>query len=620
MTNHRAVSASLVLLTLSAFVLIPTRTSPVATARQQPPAQNTNRVERPIKSPCPYSVNISGPTSVAEGDVITFSADVDYSGQSALTYIWTVSPPAARIVSGAGTPTISVDTTGVRHEGVTADLVVDDGSGNVACRQRAAFTVGVARVAMTTNAPLSVGTPAATPALPRPTPFSGVVSNSNTSAPVTGSPAQPPSPVGGAGRRRPLPEPMMGNAPPPTGPPLTSSAPPATPSPKLDEDADYTLVRVFYGTDRRRTGARAASKFYGAGHGELELGTCEVSIPKSHQQGHMESPSWWHLEFSEDETRHIMLRKVEPLDAGKFYTSFRSELDAARSRDVFVFVHGYNVSFEDSARRTAQLAYDLGFPGVPVMYSWPSQAALSGYMADENNALRSQTPMRQFLSGLAAQSNGARIHLIAHSMGNRVLTEAMRNLALTDPSPLFSEVILTAPDIDAIYFKNEIAPAIQKIARRVTLYASSDDKALLASKKAHGGDPRAGESVPIVVVPGIDTVDASGIDVSLLGLGHSYFAETKLVLDDINLLLTADKPPAERSLREQLEGAGKYWKLSPAAAVTTAAVTTAAIAAQGDRAHGARFLSLHLVLLLAVLLAACGVGAWLLLRARRKAA
>ncbi|MDX6530760.1 MAG: hypothetical protein QOH41_3050 [Blastocatellia bacterium] len=89
------------------------------------------------KSPCPYPVNISAPVSVNDGDLITFTSDVAYGGSGALNYTWTVSPSEARIVSGAGTPTITVDSTGLGSQRVSATLVVDDGSGDAACRQRA---------------------------------------------------------------------------------------------------------------------------------------------------------------------------------------------------------------------------------------------------------------------------------------------------------------------------------------------------------------------------------------------------------------------------------------------------------------------------------------------------
>jgi hypothetical protein len=97
----------------------------------------TITIEHPVKSPCPYPVSVSAPNSVQEGNTITFSSDVNYAGQSGLNYTWTISPPTARISSGAGTPTITVDTTGVGAQRVTAILVVDDGSGDRQCRQRA---------------------------------------------------------------------------------------------------------------------------------------------------------------------------------------------------------------------------------------------------------------------------------------------------------------------------------------------------------------------------------------------------------------------------------------------------------------------------------------------------
>lgn len=89
------------------------------------------------KSPCPYPVNLSAPSQVNDGEIITYTADTAYSGDSALNYTWTVSPANARILSGAGTPTITVDSTGLAGQTITAILVVDDGSGEAMCRQTA---------------------------------------------------------------------------------------------------------------------------------------------------------------------------------------------------------------------------------------------------------------------------------------------------------------------------------------------------------------------------------------------------------------------------------------------------------------------------------------------------
>ncbi len=96
-----------------------------------------------VVSPCPYPVNVTVPGSVNDGDIVTFSADVSYEGPSALNYTWTISPANARIINGAGTSTISVDTTGLGSRRVMAILVVDDGSGDRNCRQTAQSTTAV---------------------------------------------------------------------------------------------------------------------------------------------------------------------------------------------------------------------------------------------------------------------------------------------------------------------------------------------------------------------------------------------------------------------------------------------------------------------------------------------
>jgi PEGA domain-containing protein len=89
------------------------------------------------KSPCPFPVNISAPTQVTEGEIITYTADVAYSGDAALKYAWKVTPSSARIISGLGTPTLNVDSTGLGGQRITATLTTDDGSSDPACAQSA---------------------------------------------------------------------------------------------------------------------------------------------------------------------------------------------------------------------------------------------------------------------------------------------------------------------------------------------------------------------------------------------------------------------------------------------------------------------------------------------------
>ena len=89
------------------------------------------------KSPCPFPVNISAPNQVTEGEIITFTADVAYSGNASLNYKWKVTPASASIISGAGTSTLTVDSTGLGGQRIIATLTADDGSSDPSCAQSA---------------------------------------------------------------------------------------------------------------------------------------------------------------------------------------------------------------------------------------------------------------------------------------------------------------------------------------------------------------------------------------------------------------------------------------------------------------------------------------------------
>jgi esterase/lipase superfamily enzyme len=103
---------------------------------------------------------------------------------------------------------------------------------------------------------------------------------------------------------------------------------------------------------------------------ELKFGMCEVSIPGGdrHNIGRLEAPSVWRLEFREDPAKHIVLLGVRPQSKIEFFEAVQTRVNDSAAKDAFVFVHGYNVSFEDAARRTGQLAYDLQFDGAPILY------------------------------------------------------------------------------------------------------------------------------------------------------------------------------------------------------------------------------------------------------------
>jgi esterase/lipase superfamily enzyme len=324
---------------------------------------------------------------------------------------------------------------------------------------------------------------------------------------------------------------------------------------------DFAVIHTFFATDRNLTGKKNPDKMFGVGRSKITYGSCDVSIPRDHRMGELESPSIVQLELREDPAKHVMLLKTVIRTKDVFYKNLATEVRQSGKRSAFIFIHGYNVTFEDAARRTAQISYDLGFDGAPVFYSWPSKGKTPAYTVDEQNIEWAQTNLRQFLDDFFTKSDAQNIYLIAHSMGNRALTRAVASLMHDKPNlrGRLKEVILTAPDIDADVFKRDIAPALTATGRPITLYASSKDLALAASKKVHGY-PRAGDSDQgVVIVPGVETIDASYVDTDLLG--HSYFAEDRSVLADMFHLIRENQRADQRSgLHRVDDQAGRYWE------------------------------------------------------------
>lgn len=330
----------------------------------------------------------------------------------------------------------------------------------------------------------------------------------------------------------------------------------------LTSAAAVTLLGYAY--YERESFTRYASVDYGNRRGTYEVGTCQVNIPPNHQPGELESPSILRLEVKEDLGKHVVLTDVHPMHDESFFEELRACVERAPRDEVFVFVHGYNVTFEDAARRTAQIAYDVNFRGAPIFFSWPSQGGLLQYTVDETNVSWAVPHLRQFLLDIARRSGARSINLIAHSMGNRALTRAIQEISiqLRDQQTLFNEVVLAAPDVDAEIFKRDLAPALIRSARRVTLYASANDQALVASHKVHGY-PRAGDSERgLVVLPGIETIDVSTVDTSFLG--HSYYGSSHPILLDLDQLLNLARPAGSRQFMIPMSrDAQTYWVFQP---------------------------------------------------------
>ena len=331
------------------------------------------------------------------------------------------------------------------------------------------------------------------------------------------------------------------------------------------QEANCHLVRIFYVTDRQDTGSSTPAMRFAnarAQDGKVSFGTADVSIPRIHHAGELESPSWLHLEFRPDADRHIILQAVNPISPDAFYPPLNAKVERSKNKEVVVFVHGFNSTFEEAARRLAQFTYDLQFDGALILYSWPSQGRVLAYTEDEDSVQWTAFHLRAFLEELAQQTKATKIHLIAHSMGSRALTSAMQVIAAErrhSSTPVFSQVVLAAPDIGADTLElpsREIRP----VAKRITLYASGNYDSLILSSIVHGVMRAGGaQNKYLLVAPGLDTVDASDAQTDFLG--HAYFDTSATILTDIQKIFTTEAPPELRNLLPASFQNLRYWIL-----------------------------------------------------------
>jgi len=329
---------------------------------------------------------------------------------------------------------------------------------------------------------------------------------------------------------------------------------------KPTKKKNYATVRVYFATDRNLTRSNLPNEMFGKDRSNVTYGVCNVSIPRDHKLGELEKASIWKLQFRNDPEKHVTLLKVKVQSKDDFFIKLKKRINDSSEKSAFIFVHGYNVSFEDASRRTAQMSYDIGFNGAPVFYSWPSQATLLGYNIDQGNIEWSQRNLKAFLEDFLTTSDAQNIYLIAHSMGNRGLTRALASIITENPvmTSRIREIILAAPDIDADVFKQDIAPVLIKGNKPITLYTSSNDLALAASKE-FSNYPRAGQAgSAMIIIPGIETIDASNVDSDFIG--HSYFGDSSSILADIfNIIHNGQRPNERFGLRKVVREGQVFW-------------------------------------------------------------
>ena len=331
----------------------------------------------------------------------------------------------------------------------------------------------------------------------------------------------------------------------------------------IEQNNDDVMFPVWFGTNRKPV--IEGEGFTGERNHSITYGRADVYIPKAHRPGEIGSSIWkklWRLDLRDD---RLQLQKIIGQTPGDFYIQINQLMQATRDAGTaphaLLYLHGFNVTFADAAIRAAQLGCDLKIPGATAFFSWPSRGSALRYPADEATIEASEVAITEFLIEFVAKCGAEKIHLVAHSMGNRGLLRALQRIAAnaqTRGKLRFGQIFLAAPDVDQDLFLDLAALCVQ-YSDRATLYSSHADKAVHLSSNVHDA-PRAGYFLPYTLLKDVDTITVPDFDVDLLG--HSYYAEAGALLSDIReRILPSDKNWEEKHLDALMENGNRLWRL-----------------------------------------------------------
>jgi esterase/lipase superfamily enzyme len=271
---------------------------------------------------------------------------------------------------------------------------------------------------------------------------------------------------------------------------------------------------------------------------------------------------------------------AETAASDEFARLVNERLAQSRVKDVYVYVHGYKVVFENPLLVASELWHFLGYEGVMVAFSWPSTPSKWAYFSDAETAAWSTQGFRRLLTMLAEKTDARRIHVLAYSAGTRLATGALHEIALIHAGKTKEEiakalrlgdVVLAGSDVDRQLIGLYIEDGLLRVQERLTIYLSRTDKALGMSRWALGGRHRVGEAFSgklseeaerlLWNAEGLSIVDVSEAEESDTGNGHAYFRNSPWASSDILMTLSTDLGPAERGL-ERYESS-PIWNFPP---------------------------------------------------------
>lgn len=340
---------------------------------------------------------------------------------------------------------------------------------------------------------------------------------------------------------------------------LASSPPPLEAKP-------FQLVPVFFQTTRKKTGQDDPQEFFGTQRaGASSYGVSYVSVPRQRESGSIPHASLLKLDFSTDPNRHVILKEISLYDGRTgFLKAIKDRLNASGRKESLVYIHGFNQSFQDGMETAAMLAVDLEIDGSAIAYAWPSKKNVLKYVADmdESNAAINKDALKELLLDVSSSAGAKSVYVIAHSMGNRLLLEALQLLPTVGEKRPFDSVVFASPDVESKEFETMVGKTKGQ-AGRMTLYTAASDIPLSLSELIRTGLfntdnlRRAGDRDGGVRSQAyLDVVDASKAQADWLG--HSNF--TQLAKDDLRALLWLRVPATKRCvLQAQTVG----WRYDP---------------------------------------------------------
>ncbi|WP_158554766.1 alpha/beta hydrolase [Methylovirgula sp. 4M-Z18] len=260
----------------------------------------------------------------------------------------------------------------------------------------------------------------------------------------------------------------------------------------------------------------------------------DVSIPPNHKDGALEAPE----ELPGDPSRNFVTTQNRDLSEAEFRAEVTKHL--GKSGEVLVFIHGYNTTHQEAVFRMAQITNDSGYRGASVLFSWPSQGELSGYLYDRESSTYSRDQLEHTIHVLAATPGVKKINLLAHSMGNWLTVEMLRQARIRGDVEFggkLGQVILASPDVDLDVFRKDIF-LIGPRKPPIVMLVSRNDYALQVSERL-AGRVRAGAAVidnpqaqKAIQQAGMIVIDMTKVD-SNDALNHSKFAESPAIIQNI---------------------------------------------------------------------------------------